>query len=202
VTRARLEVLAVALTGALHLVFEERFHAKLAFLALAATVWTGYLVRRRRADPGVLAAWGLRREGLRGSARACGAVLAAGALALAAFAGAHGRLRLHLNLLPLFLLYPAWGLVQHFLLQALFVRNLRLAGLRPVACTALAAPLFGLAHWPDRVLMAATVLLALALTPVYLRWRNLWPLAVVHGWLGALAYFWLLGRDPWAEMWA
>jgi membrane protease YdiL (CAAX protease family) len=62
------------------------------------------------------------------------------------------------------------------------------------------ALLFGLAHWPDGVLMATTFLLGVVFIPMYLRWRNLWPLGVYHGWLGALMYFWILQRDPVAEI--
>ena len=32
---------------------------------------------------------------------------------------------------------------------------------------------------------------------MFLRWRNLWPLGVVHGWLAIPMYFWVAGIDPW-----
>jgi hypothetical protein len=35
---------------------------------------------------------------------------------------------------------------------------------------------------------------------IFLRWRNVWPLGICHGWLGVLFYFWVLGRDPWLEI--
>jgi len=35
--------------------------------------------------------------------------------------------------------------------------------------------------------------------PLYFRYRNLWPLGVLHGWLGAFFYLWVLGRDMWVE---
>ncbi|MGQ0614414.1 MAG: CPBP family glutamic-type intramembrane protease [Planctomycetaceae bacterium] len=198
--RSRGEILAVLATGVLHLLFEELFRAKGIFIGAAASAWLAYALFRSRRDRAVWQAWGFRREGLSPAAIACLVLLVAGAAAMAAVAAARGSLRLHPHLLPLLAVYPAWGLTQHFLLQAMFARNVRDAGLRPAGTTALTAPLFGLVHWPDRLLMGATALLAFALTPLYLRWRNLWPLGIVHGWLGALAYFWLLERDPWAEL--
>lgn len=48
--------------------------------------------------------------------------------------------------------------------------------------------------------MAATFMMGLAFTPMYLRHRNLWPLGIYHGWLGVLTYYWVLARDPWTEM--
>ena len=50
------------------------------------------------------------------------------------------------------------------------------------------------------MLVLATALLGLVFTPIYLRWRNLWPLGLYHGWLGALCYFWVIGRDPLLEI--
>jgi membrane protease YdiL (CAAX protease family) len=64
---------------------------------------------------------------------------------------------------------------------------------------AIAAALFGAIHLPDLPLTAATTALGAILTPIYLRWRNVWPLGVGHGLLGALFYVEVLGRDPWAE---
>ena len=62
------------------------------------------------------------------------------------------------------------------------------------------AVLFSLVHVPDPQLMVATFVLGLAFTPIYLRWRNLWPLGVLHGWLGAFCYVWVLDRNPWQEV--
>ena len=44
--------------------------------------------------------------------------------------------------------------------------------------------------------MAATFLLGLAFAPLYLRYRNVWPLGLYHGWLGTLLYYQVLGEDP------
>ena len=52
----------------------------------------------------------------------------------------------------------------------------------------------------DRFLMGATAALALLFTPIYLRQKHVIPLGLCHGWLGVLAYYWLLGRDPWVEL--
>ena len=123
--------------------------------------------------------------------------------ALLAFAALQGTLTLHWHMLPLLALYPVWGLVQQFLIQALVVGNLHdgVPALRSAWKLApIGAALFSAAHWPDLTLMAATFLLGLAFTPLYLRVRNLWPLGVYHGWLGVLAYYWVLGRDPWTEL--
>lgn len=58
--------------------------------------------------------------------------------------------------------------------------------------------IFGTLHLPDRLAAVGTCVLGLALVPVYLRWRNVWALGFVQGWLAIPMYFWVAGVDPWA----
>jgi hypothetical protein len=194
------EVVAVLLTGALHLVFEEVLDQKLLFIALAGIGWLLYLGIRVRREPGLIAGWGFQRQGLAAAFRHTSIFGGIAIGAMAVFGAIQGTLGLHWHMLPLLALYPVWGLVQQFLLQGLLTRNLveAVPALRsPWRVTPVAAVLFGLVHLPDLWLAGATFLLALAFTPFYLRDRNLWPLGLWHGWLGVFAYFWILGRDPW-----
>jgi len=110
-----------------------------------------------------------------------------------------GTLHLNMHLLLIALIYPVWGLAQQFMLQAMVVRNLRRLVPSPFAVTLIGAVLFSAVHLPDLLLAGATVLLALFFIPLYLKDRNIIPLGLAHGLLGALAYFWLLGRDPYLE---
>jgi uncharacterized protein len=126
----------------------------------------------------------------------------AGALALGAYAYWQGRLWLPLYAVLLFLLYPVWGLIQQFLALGVAVQNLELVPVlsrQKWLLAVLSAVLFGAVHAPDLRVVAATFLLELILVPIFLRYRNLWPLGVVHGWLGMLFYLWGLGRDVVAE---
>ena len=63
----------------------------------------------------------------------------------------------------------------------------------------LGSAIFALVHVYDWRLAAATFGLELAVIPLYLRNRNLWPLGILQGWLGALFYLWVLNIDVWAE---
>lgn len=89
------------------------------------------------------------------------------------------------------------------LVEGIFVRTvvaIRSGILPKLLATVTAALLFGAVHLPDLRLAAATCLLGAVFTLIYLRWRNLWPLGLYHGWLGVFFYYWVLRRDPWAEM--
>ncbi len=199
-TRAVLEVTGVAATGILHLLFEEVLDQKGLFIGLAAAAWVTYVILRCRREPGALAAWGFGRAGFGSSLRWAALVFAIGAVAMAVVAGVRGTLEWNPHLLPILALYPIWGLVQQFLVQALVARNLERLGVPGPVLLTVTSTAFAVVHWPDAVLMTATFLLGFAFTPIYLRHRNLWPLGVFHGWLGALAYFWILAFDPWADL--
>lgn len=113
---------------------------------------------------------------------------------------ARGTLVLDAHLLPLLVLYPLWGLVQQVLVLGLLVHNALALGAPRPAAVALAAAGFAAVHAPDWTLCAATALLGLINAVLFFRYRNVWPLALLHGWLGALFYRWVLARDVWAEL--
>lgn len=200
--RALLEMGAVVLTGVGHLAFSE-IGASYAFIPLAALGWGGYVYWRARTDPGFLGRAGFTGRNL-GAAFRDASLVAAGSVALMAVVGAaRGTLQLRWRTLPLVALYPAWGLVQQFLVQGLFARHLASApgplG-SPWMVTPVSAALFGAVHVPSWALVAGTTALGTAFTPLYLRHRNLWPLGLYHGALGALYYDWVQGRNAWTAI--
>ncbi len=198
--KALLEASAVIATGLLHLFFEEALHAKGPFILLAGLCWGTYLFLSIRKNPRLPVQWGFGKTGLGPASLRAGGILLAGAVLLALAGLLRGTLSWNPHLLLILLLYPAWGLLQQFLLQALLARNLDLLLPSRRAAVLLASFLFAGVHLPDFLLAGATLLLALLFVPIYLRYRNLYPLGVVHGVLGALAYYWVLGRDPWMEI--
>lgn len=192
------EVVAVLLTGGVYLVFENVLHAKLTFLVPCAVVWTAYILLRLVKRRDAARAWGLTdpRAGL----PACGVCLAAGIAVLAAFRIARGFQPLPQGAVWIFLLYPAWAFIQQFVIQAMVAANLERLGWKRAAVVPVSAVLFGIAHAPDWPLMGLCTAAGLAWTWIFLRTRNLYALALMHAWLGALAYYWVLERNPWLEM--
>ncbi len=82
-------------------------------------------------------------------------------------------------------LYAVWALMQQFILQSFFfVRFETLLDSRPaVLVTAL---LFGAAHIPNYVLAFSSFAAALFFCEMFRRYRNIFPLGVVHAGLGLL----------------
>lgn len=202
-TRSLLETASVIITGILHIVFVEVLNAKGVFIGIALFGWTTYIAVRTWNNSRLLGVWGIRRDNLRSTSLVATAVVGIGVLAMASFALSRGTLSFHWHMLALFLVYPIWGIIQQFLVQALVAGNLSNAsGFLGSAwfVTVVCAVLFGVVHFPDWTLSIGTFFLGLAFTPMYLKWRNLWPLGIYHGWLGVFVYFWVLRRDPWIEV--
>jgi len=202
-TRSLVETGSVIVTGILHLIFVGVLNAKAVFIAVALIGWSGYIAVRVRNDRRLLEVWGFRCANIRSTFIISSFATAIGILAMAVIALTQKSLSFHWHMLPLLLLYPIWGVIQQFLVQALVAGNLsRSSGMIGSASfvTIVSAALFALVHMPDLKLAIGTFCLGLAFTPIYLRWRNLWPLGIYHGWLGVLAYFWVLHRDPWLEV--
>ncbi len=133
-----------------------------------------------------LKAMGLRPANFFRSFWVVGVALAAAALAVTVAA----RLRtLHVPPGPLlffqtYCAYALWSAVQQFLLQCFFLaRLLRLLPGRLSAAGA-AASIFAVAHLPNPILTPVTLLWGFAACLIFLRYRNLYPLALAHAVLG------------------
>lgn len=194
------EVVGVLATGILFLVFENLLDQKLAFLIPCVIGWTAYLVHRLRKDRTLAGQWGIRLDNLKTAGPPILGAFAVGAAGLYAYHLAFGGGGIPRHAWILFLIYPVWSFIQQFVLQSLVALNLERMGLSRVAVVPIAAILFGLAHLPDWPLAAICTVAGLAWTAIFLRWRQLPLLALSHAWLGSLAYFWVLQRDPWVEM--
>ena len=196
--RALAEVGAVVLTGAGHLAASRAGVSNL-YVPVVIAGWGGYVGARALDDPAFLADLGFTGRHLGRAARDVGLVAAGAAVAMAAYGAANGSLRWTPSLVPLVVLYPAWGLTQQMLVQGFVTRHLDAAGLPTLAVVPITAAAFGVVHVPNGPLTAATTAMGGAFAPLYLRDGNLWPLGVAHGALGALFYVWVLDEDPWAD---
>lgn len=196
-----IEFVAVAATGVLHLVFQS-LGAKGLFIGLASVSWMSYVMWRVRQDSSLWAKWGFHTKNLSSAFVWPTVVFVVGVVLMAWYAMAHGRDLWLAHIFVLLLLYPLWGILQQFLVQALGVANLM--ALFPKQGWMVAMPvgivLFSVIHFPNGLLMIATGLMAGLFIPCYLRDRNLWPLGLYHGWLGTFLYLWVLGKDPWISV--
>jgi hypothetical protein len=195
------EVAAVAATGLLHLVCKP-MGLQGFYIVAAVACWLGFVVVTAYRRPAVLREWGFRRDNVGPALLSSAAVFLPLLFLTCMIAWFRGSLVVSSSLLIMLALYPAWGLVQQFLVQALLVTNLEKGPLRNhrVALIAVGGALFSVVHVGNAFLVPATALVGAAFVLLYLRFRNLWPLGLFHGWLGSMFYLWILQRDKLAEI--
>jgi len=84
--------------------------------------------------------------------------------------------------------YILWGLFQQYLLNGYFVNRLAQFGGARSFAPAFAAVLLSLAHLPNWFLMAVTLAGGYVCARIYLRYRNLYVLAIAHGMVAFCLY--------------
>lgn len=80
--------------------------------------------------------------------------------------------------------YSLWALMQQFILQVYVLLRLLRLGLRRCPAITVASLMFAAAHIPNPVLVPAALIWAVISCWLYLRYRNLYPIAVAHALLG------------------
>jgi hypothetical protein len=110
--------------------------------------------------------------------------LSAGAIAIAARLGTLHLPQTVVAFVGTYIAYAIWSGVQQFLLQGLFLaRLLRIVPRASMAALA-AAVLFSTAHLPSLFLTPITLLWGFVACMLFLKYRNLYPLALAHAILG------------------
>ncbi|GJL62979.1 MAG: hypothetical protein NPIRA04_16330 [Nitrospirales bacterium] len=193
-----LELGAVAFTGVAHVVFQG-LDAKGFFIVLASICWLTYVGCRVWQRPDHWRGWGFRTDNLKVALVWPTIVFMIAMVGMFLIAFSYGRDLWSAHIPVLLLVYPIWGVLQQFLVQALGVSNMvqLFPRVSSWGIVLIGACLFSVVHYPHGWLMCATGLLACVFIPSYLQHRNLWVLGVYHGWLGTFFYLWVLNQDPW-----
>jgi membrane protease YdiL (CAAX protease family) len=153
------------------------------WLYWAAIAW--FMVSIWRTFPG-WKAMGFSRAGFWPSSWIVGLALlvAAGAVLIAGRAQTLHHPDNALGWVQAFSGYTVWALVQQVLMQGYFLlRLLRLVHSATLAAI-LAATVFALAHLPNPILTPVTLLWGVAACLLFLRYRNIWTLAMAHAIFG------------------
>src|SRR5690606_6770784 len=184
-------------------IFMDWLEWRLPFISMAIIAWVVYVIIRRQQVPGILKYWGFRTDNFMEVSRI---VLPFGIIAIVIFfiVGFYlGTINLSWHIIPILILYPIWGAIQQFLVIGLVagnVKDLKNNKLPDAVIILLTALLFGLLHYPYYWLIAGTFVLALFYGYVYLKARNVYLMGIFHGWLGALFFYSVVGRDPFEEV--
>ncbi|OHD72510.1 MAG: hypothetical protein A2177_10955 [Spirochaetes bacterium RBG_13_68_11] len=194
-------MVAVVLTGVGHLILTTWLDKQMVFTISAILFWICFVGVRVHRDPSVLRRWGFRREGFWQSARMLLPFGIAAVLAMVGYGLLAGTWLFTWRIFLLLVLYPPWGLVQQFLVVGLLAGNLRKDGRLPEwAIILVISLLFAAIHLPSIPLAIVAGLMVAFAIPAYFKAGNLYALGLLHGWVGSLAYFFVLGKDPLADL--
>lgn len=166
---------------------------------IMAVIWTPRPIQRylwiAAAAAVVIIAWnsfdGTKAMGLRStnffrSFWIVAAALLVAVIAIALAAGL-GTLRLPNGVIAFvatYCAYSIWSGVQQFLLQGYFLLRIRRLVQNQRDAAMMAATLFAIAHVPNPILSPLTLLWGFAACLLFLRYRNLYTLAIAHAILG------------------
>jgi hypothetical protein len=111
---------------------------------------------------------------------------------------------LNWHIIPVFIFYPAWGVIQQFLMLSLVAGNLSsitAVKFSKIQIILLTSAVFALVHYPSLPLMVFTFFMEVVFAFAYFKWRNIWSLGIYHGWVASLLLYFVMGRDLWNELW-
>lgn len=197
------EIIAVIVTGIGKFIFMDWLNWRLPYITTAILGWLIYMLYRQRQTKSIFIYWGFRTDNFK---TVLLLVLPFGLLAVVAFFVVgyfQGTINLTWHLLPILIIYPAWGTIQQFLMIGLVAGNLHDLSNSPFnkpQIIILNAVLFAIVHYPNLWLVVGTFILALFYGWVYLKSRNVYVLGIFHGWLGGIFYYTVVNRDPFMEV--
>lgn len=179
-------------------VFMDWLDFRTFYIVAACAFWLLFILRKYKDNPSVLKQWGFKKQNLKPSFLF---LLPFGLIAIMGFV-IYGikvnTILFNWHIVPIFLLYPAWGIIQQFVIIGLVAGNLRslkntrFAEWQIVLLTSL---LFALLHYNSTPLMIYTFVMEVVFVIAYFKWRNLWALGLFHGWVSSFFLFFVLKRD-------
>lgn len=198
------EIAAVVATGLLKYVFMDWLNLRAFYIGVACIFWSVYIYKRYRKNNRILQHWGFRKNHFKHTFLFITPFALLMTAAIVWYGISYNAVFLNWHIIPVFIFYPAWGIIQQFLILSLVAGNLRSitrVKLGTIQIILLTSAVFALVHYPSLPLMVFTFFMELVFAFTYFKWRNLWALGLYHGWVASLLLFFVLGRDLWNELW-
>ena len=207
-TYRSIEITAVSLTVVGKLVYDycKEQNSIIAATIIAAPViafWIVYLFIRLWKEEGIHKEWGFTGKNFIPAMICVGIVGAISICVFIIYGLVVHNTKFTINILYIVLVYPVWGLVQQFIFISLFAGNLNdheKITIDKFLIVLITSVLFSALHTSDDKLMIVTFFMAMFCTCIFLKYKNLYPLGIFHGVVGAIFYYFFLNKDAWCEM--
>ncbi len=199
------ELLMVIATGCLKFILMDWLGMRAFYITGICLFWAGYIFYRYLKDHGILKQWGYTKENFGKSMLILLPFVLISIICIIIYVFIKSEIILSWHVLPVLILYPAWGIIQQFMMVNLIacnlqeIRSVRLNNMQSILITAF---IFSLVHHPYILLMIFTFIMEILFLLVFMKWRNLWALGLAHGWIATFLLFYALERDLWTELFA
>jgi hypothetical protein len=197
------EIAAVITTGALKFLLVDWLNLKLFYITGAILFWMAFIFVKYRKNNSVLKEWGFQRAHFKRSILFLLPFAILTSLIIILYGIKVKATFLNWHIAPVLLFYPLWGVIQQFMMIGLIAANLKILFGHRLGLTGIiliTSVTFALVHIPTYPVMILAFCMEFFFAYAYFRWKNLWSLGLVHGWLAGLLYFLVLGRDMWNEL--
>lgn len=198
-----IELLAILATGLLKFILMDWLNLRAFYIAGVCVFWLWYVFFRYSSDDSVFKYWGFDKKNFKYSFIALLPLLIVSILFSIVYGIYNGRTIFTWRILPVLGLYPVWGTFQQFLMVGLTAQNLSKINFlnSNKSCIVLfTSAIFCLVHFPSFSLMTFTFCMETIFVLIYLKWKNLWSLGIVHGLIASFIFYYVAGRDLWSEL--
>ncbi len=199
----KFELSAVLITAMAKFLFMDFLNWRLFFTLTAIAFWVGYVIWRYKKDSSVLTFWGFQKNHFASVFKLLAPFGIFSIISFLLIGYYQGTINVTWHIIPIFLLYPIWGVIQQFLVVGIVAGNLNVypgINIKKWVIILITSTLFAAVHYPYWLLVIGTFVLALLYSYIYLQKKNLFALGLYHGWLGAIFFYTVVGRDPWVEV--
>lgn len=199
----KFELSAVLVTAVAKFLFMDFLNWRLLFTLTAIAFWVAYVIWRYKKDASVLSFWGFQKNHFGSVFKLLAPFGIFSIIAFLLIGYNQGTINVTWHIIPIFLLYPIWGVIQQFLVVGIVAGNLNIypgIHINKWVIILITSTLFAAVHYPYWWLVVGTFILALLYSYIYLQKKNLFALGLYHGWLGAIFFYTVVGRDPWVEV--
>ncbi len=200
----QLEIYAVIITGLLKFILLDWLDFRMFYIVAACLFWLIYIYRKYRKNSYILRSWGFQKVHLKQSFFILLPVALITITGIVIYGIKINARFLNWHIIPIFVMYPVWGIIQQFMIIGLIAGNLK--EMTNIKITEwqiilLTSSLFALVHYPSIPLMIYAFVMEVVFIRVYFKWKNLWTQGLYHGWVSGFFIFFVLGRDLWNELW-
>lgn len=194
------EIYLIAIMALLKFVMMDRLDMRAIYIVAVCLMWLIYIYFRQKKDKTILKTWGFQRQNFMKSFLVLLPFTIISIVGSLIYGFKMGYAFQNWHIFVVLILYFLWGTFQQYIVVSLIAQNLTRFG--KTFAILIGAVLFSLIHSPDILLMAYTFIMGILFISVFLKYRNLWALGLVHALTATFLQFFVQNRDLWTELFA